>query len=95
MPVELPKLGDPQLAARPIHAGTTPRHPFLASRTRINQPAPATPLQPRRYDFLAYAYFGPVISRLFFPNSSQFARMLAYWGIFAAGACVVWCVRVL
>ncbi|KAJ9519982.1 hypothetical protein QJQ45_014714 [Haematococcus lacustris] len=37
------------------------------------------------YDFLVYIYLGNVISRLFFPPSNTTARLLAYYGVFAAG----------
>lgn len=37
------------------------------------------------YDFLTYAYLGSVLSRLFFPSESPHARLLALYGVFAAG----------
>ncbi|KAJ9520048.1 hypothetical protein QJQ45_029983 [Haematococcus lacustris] len=40
---------------------------------------------PQWYDFLVYIYLGNVISRLFFPPSNTTARLLAYYGVFAAG----------
>ena len=37
------------------------------------------------YDFLIYIYLGNVISKLFFPPTNVYARLLALYGIFAAG----------
>lgn len=37
------------------------------------------------YDFALYGYLVPVISRLFFPNESTVASLLATYGVFAAG----------
>lgn len=37
------------------------------------------------YDFALYGYFATIIGQLFFPTSSQFASLMATFGIFAAG----------
>ncbi|MEM7226185.1 MAG: MFS transporter [Pseudomonadota bacterium] len=37
------------------------------------------------YDFAAYAYMAPIISRLFFPSDDDFTSLLATYGAFAAG----------
>ncbi|MEW5303631.1 MAG: hypothetical protein WDW36_006304 [Sanguina aurantia] len=37
------------------------------------------------YDFLVFSTFGDVISRLFFPPTNVYSRLLAFYGIFAAG----------
>ena len=37
------------------------------------------------YDFAAYAYMAPIISRLFFPSDDPFTSLLATYGAFAAG----------
>ncbi len=37
------------------------------------------------YDFALYGFFVPVISKVFFPSSSQLASLMATFGIFAAG----------
>lgn len=37
------------------------------------------------YDFLVYIYLGKTIQKLFFPPSSVYAHLLAFYGIFAAG----------
>lgn len=37
------------------------------------------------YDFLLYAFFTPLISKLFFPKEDKTAALLAAFGIFAAG----------
>lgn len=37
------------------------------------------------YDFALYGYFATVIGKLFFPSTSQFASLMATFGVFAAG----------
>lgn len=37
------------------------------------------------YDFALYGYFAPVIAKLFFPSYDHSIRMLATYGVFAAG----------
>ena len=37
------------------------------------------------YDFLAYAYFAPVLSSLFFPPTDHTTQLLSAYGVFAAG----------
>ncbi len=37
------------------------------------------------YDFALYGYFATIIGDLFFPSTSQFASLMATFGVFAAG----------
>lgn len=37
------------------------------------------------YDFALYGFMATIIARLFFPNESQVASLIATYGIFAAG----------
>ena len=37
------------------------------------------------YDFVIYIFFAPILSHLFFPNTSHLISMLATFGVFAAG----------
>jgi MHS family proline/betaine transporter-like MFS transporter len=70
------------------HSGTDeskPSHPLRGRQGRRSTLAGAVGNVIEWYDFSLYGFFAPVLARLFFPQQSETAALLATFGVFAAG----------